>query len=229
VRPRWQGSTDPRRQWSLRDSRPRGEPAVRLWCYASSRPTTRSRGALNSVAVQFPPRFARRRPLNANVGHRRPGTMADNLYAAPTAAVHDPPGADWSWRPVLLGAVVSVGTFFSLATVVSPLVQRWYTAQGIALEKLYQTMNTSLEAVLLWHLLAVCGFIMGGYVAAGRTSQRRLLAACLSAVLAKAILLAQYAGVFPNPYPVWSQILGIVTPVPAALFGGWVRIRRRLT
>ena len=68
MRPRWQASTNPRQEWSLRESRPHGVPAVRLWCYASGRPTPRSRGALNSVAVQFPPRFARRRPLNANVG-----------------------------------------------------------------------------------------------------------------------------------------------------------------
>jgi hypothetical protein len=155
--------------------------------------------------------------------------MAENPYAAPTAPMHDRSGADWSWKPVLLGGVVGIGTFFSLATVASPLVQRWYAAQGVAFEKLYQTMNTSLEAVLLWHLLAVCGYAMGGYVAASRTSQRRLLVACLSAVLAKVILLAQYAGVFSNPYPVWSQMLGFATPIPAALFGGWLCIRRPLT
>jgi hypothetical protein len=155
--------------------------------------------------------------------------MADNPYAVPTAAVRDPPGTVFSWKPVLLGGVVSIGTFFSLATIISPLVQRWYTVQGIALDKLYQTMNTSPETVLLWHLLAVCGYVMGGYVAASRTVQKQLLAACLSAVVAKAILVAQYAGIFSNPYPVWSQMLGFVTPVPAALLGGWLYIRRPLT
>jgi hypothetical protein len=152
--------------------------------------------------------------------------MAENPYAAPTAATRDPSGADWSWKPVFLGAVVSIGTFFSLATVASPIVQRWYTAQGVAFEKLYQTMNTSLESVLIWHLLAVCGYAMGGYVAASRASQMRLWVACLSAVLAKVILLAQYAGVFSNPYPAWSQMIGFATPIPAALFGAWLCIRR---
>ena len=43
-----------------------------LWFFASGRRTMRSRGAPNSgPAVGFPPRFARRRPLNANVRRRR--------------------------------------------------------------------------------------------------------------------------------------------------------------
>jgi hypothetical protein len=155
--------------------------------------------------------------------------MAANPYSPPAAAVRDPASAEWSWKPVLLGGIVSIGTYFSLATIVGPVVQHWYTAQGVPFEKLYQTMSASVEAVLLWHVLAVCGFIMGGYAAANRTLEKPLIAACLSAVLAKAILLGQYAGVFPYPYPAWSQLLGFVTPVPAALVGGWLCIRRRLT
>jgi hypothetical protein len=155
--------------------------------------------------------------------------MADNPYAAPTTAVRDPPGTTWSWKPVLLGGIVSLGTFFTLAIVVNPVVQHWFTARGVTLEKLYETMNASAETVLLWHLLGVFSYIVGGYVAAGHAVQRRLLAACLSAVLAKIILLAQYAGVYSIPYPAWSQLLGFITPVPAALLGGWLCVRRAPT
>ena len=150
----------------------------------------------------------------------------ENPYAPPKADVHDARGEQAYWRPVLLGSVVSMGTFYSLATVSSPLVQRWYTAQGVELAQLYQTMNTATVPVLLVHVLALAGYIFGGYVAAARTPHKPLLAACLSAVLAKVILLAQYAGVFAYPLPAWSQMLGFVTPVPAALLGGWYCIRQ---
>lgn len=153
--------------------------------------------------------------------------MTDNPYSAPTASVCDPAGAAWSWRPVALGAVVSIGLFYSLAMLIRPILEHWYSGQGVAPETLYQTLTTSVGAVLLWHLLAVCGFTVGGYVAARSAAHRPILSALLSAALAKLVLLAQYAGVFPNPYPGWSQVLGFITPAPAALLGAWLCLRAR--
>src|SRR5262249_11803935 len=111
----------------------------------------------------------------------------------------------------------------------SHIVQHLYIAHGVSLEKLYEVMSTAPEALFLWHALLVVGFVIGRYVAAGHASRSPLLTACLAAVFVKALLLVQYAGVFPDPYPVWSQVLGFATPVPAALFGGWLVVRRAVT
>ena len=68
MRPRWQSLTDPRLGQSMKGSRPRGVPAVRLWFFAGGRPTPQSTGVPNGVAVGYPRRFAPRHPVIAIVG-----------------------------------------------------------------------------------------------------------------------------------------------------------------
>jgi hypothetical protein len=68
MRPRRQALTDRKQERSLRGARSRCEPAVRLWFYASGRPTPQSTGVPNGGAVGYPRRFAPRHPVIAIVG-----------------------------------------------------------------------------------------------------------------------------------------------------------------
>jgi hypothetical protein len=149
-----------------------------------------------------------------------------NPYSAPTATVRDAVDADWSWKPVILGVLVCLGTFYSLSILSNPILKYWYLAQGVPHDGLYRTVTTAVEAVVLLHLLAITAYITGGYVSAANSHRRPLLTACLAAVLTKTVLLVQYLGIYSYPYPWWSQVLGLITPVPAALIGGWLQMRR---
>jgi hypothetical protein len=120
----------------------------------------------------------------------------------------------------MLGGMVSIGAFYTLAIIISPILQHLYTAQGIPVEKLYDQLVTSPGALSIWHLLTIMGFGIGGYFAASNASVKPLLSAALSAGVMLLILLVQYMGVYPNPYPFWSQVLGFITPIPSALLGG---------
>ncbi len=113
-----------------------------------------------------------------------------------------------------------------MSIIVSTILQQVYTANGVPIEKLYDELMTSLGAVFIWHLLTIVGFAVGGYVAASTTSTKSLISAGASAGLVLLVLPVQYLGVYPNPFPVWSQVLGFMTPVPSALLGGWLLLRQ---
>lgn len=153
--------------------------------------------------------------------------MQHNPYGVPTARVEDRPQAGISWWAASIGAAAGVGAPYLIGSVVSPPIQQWLLAQGETLDSLARVLTQSTGYNALTVVLGAIGSAIGGYVATQLSGSARVgnaVAAALIMIAAAALL---YLSVFPSPYPVWSQILGFLTPIPCAVLGARLYSRSR--
>jgi hypothetical protein len=131
----------------------------------------------------------------------------------------------FSWLAVLVGAATGVGAPYLIGSVVYPLLQQWVMARGGSLESLAGAMTQSTGFNVLSQLLSAFGGVAAGYVAARLGYFFPAVHAAAAALVMMAAAALLYLGAFPSPYPVWSQILGFVTPIPCAVLGAWLFAR----
>jgi hypothetical protein len=138
------------------------------------------------------------------------------------ARVEDRAQPGFSWLAVSVGAATGTGAPYLVGSVVYPLLQQWMTARGASLESIAGAMTQSAGFNLLSQGLSALGSVAAGYVAARLGRFFPLVHAVAAALVTMAAAGLLYLGVFPSPYPVWSQVLGFVTPIPCAVLGAWL-------
>lgn len=154
--------------------------------------------------------------------------MSHDPYGAPLARVEDASEPGVSWWAALIGAAAGVGTPYLIGSVVSPPIQQWMLAQGATLDSLARAMTGSPGFNVLAVLLGAIGGVVGGHVAARLSGSSHILNAIAAAVIMIAATALLYFSAFPSPYPVWSQILGFLTPIPCAMLGARLYLRGRI-
>jgi hypothetical protein len=148
--------------------------------------------------------------------------MNSDPYRAPAARVSDPFGGEFRWTPALVGGAAGMGLVYAFWAIVSPMFQHWYAANGVSVANVYSTMMQSPAYNAIGHAVKILGVTVGGIAAAQLAGTRPLAHALASAVVAYIVLAGNYLGVFTPPFPLWSQSLSVLIPVPCALLGGWL-------
>jgi len=134
--------------------------------------------------------------------------------------MNNQPSSRFSSRSAFLGGAAGVGVALLVGMLLSPLLQYWIESQGVSVDNLFATMAGSLEMNVAGHCLDVFGGVIGGHLAARLANARPLTHGAASSLPALIALSVQYLGLFPSPYPVWSQLLSFATPLPAGFIGG---------
>ncbi len=153
--------------------------------------------------------------------------MAHNPYGVPTARIAERTSPGVSWWAATIGAAAGVGVPYLIGSVVSPPIQQWLMTQGQTLDSLARALTQSTGFNVLALVLGAIGSAIGGVVATQLSGSLRIdhaVAAGLIMIAAAALL---YFSAFPSPYPVWSQVLGFLIPVPCAVLGAQWYLRRR--
>jgi hypothetical protein len=85
--------------------------------------------------------------------------------------------------------------------------------------ELYQAMVTSPAFIFATFVLAVCGYIFGGYVSAGFSRVHPLRHAMAAGGSCMVIGLVGYLGLIRSPFPRWVQVLGFAVTLPCVAAG----------
>ena len=154
--------------------------------------------------------------------------MTADPYRPPSVRVVDPPGEEFGWVPALVGGAAGMGAAYTAAIIASPFFQHWHAAQGVGMDDLYMSIAQSPTANFLGHGFNVAGEILGAIAAAQLGKGKSFAHALASATVPYVLLVAGYLGVFPSPFPLWSQLLSFLFPLPAALLGAWLYAERNV-
>jgi hypothetical protein len=152
--------------------------------------------------------------------------MDTDPYRSPEARVADPPAGAFRWMPALAGGATGIGAAYSAGIILSPVFQHWHTAHGVGIGDLYSVIAQSLAGNAAGHAVTFLGETLGGITAAQLAGTKPFAHALASAAVPYIVLVASHLGVFPSPFPLWSQLLGFLSPVPCALLGAWLYTTR---
>jgi hypothetical protein len=89
----------------------------------------------------------------------------------------------------------------------------------VPLEQLYYAFGSSPLINVVGQLLNVFAGVLAGYLAARFAGSAPLLHAAVATVPMYIAILTAYLGVYPSPYPLWSNVLALLLPLPCALMG----------
>lgn len=153
---------------------------------------------------------------------------AKNPYSAPTSRVDDANAHRFSARVAFLCGCAGYGAAYTIGSVISPFWQHWLIGSGVPIEQLYDAFGSSLVINLVGQLLNASAGVLAGYLAARYSPGVPLLHAAAATIPMYVIVFAGHLGVYPSPFPFWSNALSILLPVPCALIGAnlWRRSAR---
>ncbi|HWP60952.1 MAG TPA: TIGR04086 family membrane protein [Candidatus Acidoferrales bacterium] len=128
------------------------------------------------------------------------------------------------FRPIIIGAVVDyVGT--SIAVILYTMF--FYMGDALdsgmseeAVEKAFEKMVASPEALLTLFLIGMLGTVLGGYVAGRLARVEEVKHGALVGAVALIVALVQASVSEPSPVPEWYNILGYILAIPAGALGG---------
>jgi hypothetical protein len=154
---------------------------------------------------------------------------ANNPYGAPASQVDDRGPEGFSGTVALLAGCAGYGAAFTLGSLLSPLWQHWLIGSGVPIERLYDEFGGSLPVNLVSQLLTALAGVLAGYLAARYSRGVPLLHAAAATIPIYIIALASHLGVYPSPFPLWSNVLSVLLPLPCALVGAglWRRSTRK--
>jgi hypothetical protein len=154
--------------------------------------------------------------------------MNNDPYAPPSAPVRDrrPDAPGSTWKAVSLGAVADIAATFLASIVLTAALGATMISRGAIPEQVEAALIAS-DAYLLTMMVAGLGCtVLGGYVAARLANQREYYHALLTGIVAL-VLSEVMLGVTADVFPLAYRIIGDILMLPAALFGGHLRKRRR--
>lgn len=154
---------------------------------------------------------------------------ANNPYSAPASQVDDRSPEGFSGTVALLAGCAGYGAAFTLGSLLSPLWQHWLIGSGVPIERLYDEFGGSLPVNLVGQLLTALAGVLAGYLAARYSRGVPFLHAATATIPTYVIVLASHLGVYPSPFPLWSNVLSFLLPLPCALVGAnlWRRSTRK--
>jgi hypothetical protein len=153
----------------------------------------------------------------------------NNPYSAPASQVDDRTPEGFSGTVALLAGCAGYGAAFTLGSLLSPFWQHWLIRSGVPIEQLYGEFGGSLPVNLVSQLLTVLAGVLAGYLAARYSRGAPFLHAAAATIPMYVIVLASHLGVYPSPFPFWSDVLSFLLPLPCALAGAnlWRRSTRK--
>lgn len=155
--------------------------------------------------------------------------MADNPYQPPAALVADHQGEPFHIWLTFASGCAGYGAIFALWVFAMPVWQQFLLNQGVAMNEL----NTALYGSTWFNVYRViCNAVAGGIAGAfvvRITSGRPYLHAAVATAPLYCIYVARYFGVYPVPYPFWSELSSFLLPLPVALVSAHVMVERGRT
>jgi hypothetical protein len=147
--------------------------------------------------------------------------MSKNPYSAPASNVDDGAPHGVSLKVALLAGCAGVGAAFTVGSLSSPFWQYWLLSSGVSMENLYYAYGAFLPVNVTGQIVdgLACG--LSGYLAARYSSSAPLLHGAASTIPVYVVVAASHLGVHPSPFPLWSNALSLLLPLPCALFGAY--------
>lgn len=137
------------------------------------------------------------------------------------------PSLAWTVRAVGLGLICDIGATLAATLLLTAMLGGRLVGEHATAQALEQALLASDTYILLALAAGLGGTVLGGYVAARAAGEREYLHAMLAgvAVLVLGELALSQSG---SAYPVAYRLIGALLTVPAALYGGHLRKRRRV-
>jgi hypothetical protein len=129
---------------------------------------------------------------------------------------------DWSWKAILGGLAVDIVGSLIIGTVVTVLL----SFKAISNGDLSSATRAFAESIPYLSFALVTGLVMdcvGGYAAAAWAPRRKMLNASMVGILSLSSGFLLNVG----SYPLWYQLISLTCIVPAAVLGGWWRVKTR--
>ncbi len=152
--------------------------------------------------------------------------MTDSPYKPPAAHVADRDAGHFSIWLALAAGCAGYGAIFVVWTLTMPVWQQYLLGGGIAINEINRALFA--DAVFNGYrlaLLAAAGLI-AGVLAVRYTAGRPYLHAIVGTLPIYAVFIGRYFSLYGNPFPVWSELLGLLLPVPLALLGARLQLQR---
>lgn len=133
---------------------------------------------------------------------------------------------DWSWKAILGGLAIDIGGSLIIGTLVGILVGILMVSGMVSGGNLGDpsgVFNSSTPALLFLLIAGLSMDCLGGYLAATWAPKRKIAHALVLGILSVASGLVLSGASFP----LWYRIASSLLIVPAALLGGWWRVKTR--
>jgi hypothetical protein len=145
--------------------------------------------------------------------------MSENPYSAPASNVDDGAPHGVNMKVALLAGCAGVGAAFTAGSVYSPFWQYWLLSSGVSVEDLYYAYGAFLPVNVTGQIVDALACALSGYLAARYSSNAPLRHGAASTIPVYVVVVASHLGVHPSPFPLWSEALSLLLPLPCALFG----------
>jgi hypothetical protein len=155
------------------------------------------------------------------------GPAAENPYAPPLATNPEHEARGRSLTPVVIGVAIGGGLVYITLMPIGNLFLWVLFAQGVPTDQLYVRLCESPFYLGLAHLLGFCALTPGGYWAIRLDSERKLASAFWAGLAYAVFCLSTFMVPYSQPFPLWSNVLSLIIPIPAYLLGGAWALRKR--
>ena len=133
---------------------------------------------------------------------------------------------DLNWKQIALGIVASIGISLILGLVIGILGAVVLALQGVPETQIESRLMTGTFFLIASLLLGLIPSLIGGYIAAGTSpTKNEALKNAVANGSIGIVLGIIFQAIVPQPLPIWYQVVGDLSIIPAALLGGLWRWR----